>query len=170
VKKINCIVLQEAIQNGQQVIAGKIELLNGSQPVRDISFTTIGHKRILTFPATEASAFNLVITDAKDTPQISEIGAYLIDEKLVEKECCVFGNAKNTQGTAMNAKHWGLGVPYTEFGNAKAAGDGGGRQVLCVRLLLCVHFFRLRTLCYSDAVVSHLNHSRNISSTGTFLS
>ena len=85
VKKINCIVLREAIQNGQQVIAAKIELLNGSQPVKELNLTTIGNKRILTFPAVEASAFNLVITDAKATPQISEIAAYLIDENLVEK-------------------------------------------------------------------------------------
>lgn len=85
VKKINCIVLQEAIQYGQNVKEAKLELSNGSQLVKEINLTTIGRKRIITFPAVEASAFNLVIKDAKDTPLISEIGAYLIDEKLVEK-------------------------------------------------------------------------------------
>ncbi|HUM66113.1 MAG TPA: alpha-L-fucosidase [Chitinophagaceae bacterium] len=85
VKKVNCIVLQEAIQNGQQVIEAKLELLNGSQPVKEINITTIGRKRILTFPTVEASAFNLLIKNAKETPEISEIAAYLIDEKLIEK-------------------------------------------------------------------------------------
>lgn len=85
VKKINCIVLQEAIKDGQQVIAAKLELLNGSQPVKEINITTIGRKRILTFPTVEASAFNLLISDAKGIPEISEIAAYLIDEKLIEK-------------------------------------------------------------------------------------
>ncbi len=84
VKKINCIVLQEAIEHGQQVIAARLELVNGSMPVKQIGISTIGRKRILTFPAVEVSAFNLVITDAKDTPLLGEISAYLIDEKLVE--------------------------------------------------------------------------------------
>ncbi|MGZ8551705.1 MAG: hypothetical protein ACXWV2_13625, partial [Chitinophagaceae bacterium] len=85
VKKINCIVLQEAIEMGQQVKEGRLELLNGSQVVKQIDITTIGRKRILTFPAAEISAFNLVIKDAKDVPLISEIAAYLIDERLIEK-------------------------------------------------------------------------------------
>ena len=85
VKKVNCIVLQEAIKYGQNVKEARIELVNGAQPVKEITITTIGRKRIITFPTVEASAINLVIRDAIDTPLISEIGAYWIDEKLVEK-------------------------------------------------------------------------------------
>jgi alpha-L-fucosidase len=85
VKKVNCIVLQEDIKTGQRVKSGKIVLVNGSQPVREIEFTTIGRKRILSFPAEQVSAINLVISDAKATPMINEIAAYLMDEKLVEK-------------------------------------------------------------------------------------
>ena len=85
VKKINCIVLQEDIKAGQRVKSAKLVLVNGSQPVLEIDITTIGRKRILTFPAQDVSAINLVIQDARDAPMISEIGAYLIDEKLVEK-------------------------------------------------------------------------------------
>ena len=85
VKKINCIVLQEAIKMGQHVKEARLELLNGSQPVKQIDITTIGRKRILTFPAVDISAFHLVIKDAKGDPLISEIAAYLIDEKLIEK-------------------------------------------------------------------------------------
>jgi alpha-L-fucosidase len=85
VKKINCIVLQEPIEKGQQVKEARLELLNGSQVVKEINLTTIGRKRILSFPAVDVSAFNLVIKDAKNVPLISEIAAYLIDEKLIEK-------------------------------------------------------------------------------------
>ncbi len=85
VKKINCIVLQEPMQYGQKIKAAKLELSNGSQVVAEIDITTVGRKRILTFPVQEVSAISLVIKDAKDAPLISEIGAYLIDEKLVEK-------------------------------------------------------------------------------------
>lgn len=85
-KKVNCIVMQEAIQHGQHIISGEIELLNGSQPVKTIPFTTIGRKRIISFPAVEANAFNIIIKEAKSEPMISEVSAFLIDEKLVEKK------------------------------------------------------------------------------------
>ena len=85
VKKINCVVLQEDIKSGQQVKAAKLVLLNGSQPLKEIDITTIGRKRIISFPVLDVSAINLVIKDAKDIPMISEIAAYLIDEKLIEK-------------------------------------------------------------------------------------
>lgn len=85
VKKINCVVLQEDIKSGQRIKSGKVVLVNGSQPVKEIEFTTIGRKRILSFPVQDVSAINIVISDAKDTPLINEVAAYLIDEKLVEK-------------------------------------------------------------------------------------
>ena len=84
-KKINCIVLQEDIRSGQRVKSAKLVLINGSQPVLEIDITTIGRKRILSFPVQDVSAINLVIKDSKEAPLISEIGAYLIDEKLIEK-------------------------------------------------------------------------------------
>ena len=84
-KKINCIVLQEDIKSGQRIKSAKLVLVNGSQPVLDIAITTIGRKRIITFPVQDVSAINLVIQDAKDAPLISEIAAYLIEEKLIEK-------------------------------------------------------------------------------------
>ena len=84
VKKINTIVLQEAIRLGQRVKSAKLELLNGSQVVKEIDVTTIGRKRILTFPVQEVSAISLVVKESKEVPLITEIGVYLIDEKLVE--------------------------------------------------------------------------------------
>ncbi len=82
---INCIVLREDLQKGQHVISGKIYVLNGTETVKEVDFTTIGRKRILSFPAVKATTIRLVINNAKSSPAISEIEAYLINENLVEK-------------------------------------------------------------------------------------
>ena len=82
VKKVNCIVLQEHLAEGQRVKSGKIILLNGIQEVKQLSITTIGRKRILVFPAQEISSISLLVTDAKGIPFISEISAYLLPEQL----------------------------------------------------------------------------------------
>jgi alpha-L-fucosidase len=84
-KKINCIVLKEFIKKGQEVKKATLYLIRGTDAVRKISLTTIGHKRIITFPAEDLSAIQFVIEDAKGTPLISEIRTYLINENLIEK-------------------------------------------------------------------------------------
>jgi len=85
VKSINCVVLKELIEKGQQVKEAKLYLLTGADVVKEITLTTIGHKRIVTFPAVDVSAVRLTITDAKGTPLISEMETYLINENLIEK-------------------------------------------------------------------------------------
>ncbi len=84
-KKINCIVLREFISKGQEVKKATLYLIRGTDEVRKILLTTIGHKRIITFPAEDLSAIQFVIEDAIGTPLISEIKTYLIDENLIEK-------------------------------------------------------------------------------------
>ncbi len=85
IKKINCIVLQEAVQFGQRVKSFSVQLLKENKIVGEIQGTTIGRKRILTFPAAETDGFHIVIKDAKASPLLSVIAAYLVDEKLVGK-------------------------------------------------------------------------------------
>ena len=82
---VNCVVLSEAIAQGQQVIKGKIVLVQGDKTIREIAFSTIGRKRILTFPTQQISAVRLVIQDAKGSPAISEVGIYRIADHLIEK-------------------------------------------------------------------------------------
>jgi alpha-L-fucosidase len=82
---LNCIAMNEAIEKGQQIIAGKLVLLNGANVVEEIGFTSIGRKRIITFSTKKITTIRLVITDAKAAPAISEIAAYLINDNLVEK-------------------------------------------------------------------------------------
>jgi alpha-L-fucosidase len=85
-EKINCIVLKENLATGQNCAKFTIQLLNKEQQIiKSIDGTTIGHKRILTFPETETSFINLVINEQKGFTKIYGMEAYLIDEGLVEK-------------------------------------------------------------------------------------
>lgn len=83
---INCILLQEPIQMGQRVKSFLIRVTRDDGTVFEISRTTIGHKRIVTFPRQLAKSVHIIVKDAKATPLISEIGVYLIREDLVEAE------------------------------------------------------------------------------------
>jgi alpha-L-fucosidase len=82
--RLNCILLQEPIQMGQRVINFRVEVKNEDGTVYETKGTTIGHKRILTFPAQNAVSVHIVITDAKAVPLIGEVGVYLIPEMSVE--------------------------------------------------------------------------------------
>ena len=83
-QRLNCVVLREAIQFGQHTSGFKIELLDGARVLETITGTTIGRKRILTFPSVKASAVRFIITAAKGTPVISEVEVYNIDDSLIE--------------------------------------------------------------------------------------
>ncbi|MFL9482476.1 alpha-L-fucosidase [Chitinophagaceae bacterium LWZ2-11] len=84
--KINCVVLREEIAKGQQVKKMNIVLSSNGEALRTISITTIGKKRIITFPTVEATELSAVVIDAKGKPRLKDVEAYLIDEKLIEKE------------------------------------------------------------------------------------
>lgn len=83
--RINCISIQEAIQNGQCIKGFEITFWNGGTVVDEIKGSTIGNKRIITFPAKEVTGVSILINDANCLPAISEMAAYLIDEKLIEQ-------------------------------------------------------------------------------------
>ena len=83
--KINCVVLKENLIKGQHCIKFRLTLKNGKhQLIKEINGTTIGHKRILTFPATEVNSIGLSIDEQKGVTSVSEIEAYLINENLIE--------------------------------------------------------------------------------------
>ncbi len=84
-KKMNCIVLREAIHLGQSVQRFKIILFNADKQVGELSGTTIGRKRILSFPAETITSFKVYLTDRFGNDNVSSVSAYLLDEKLVEK-------------------------------------------------------------------------------------
>ncbi len=84
-KSINCIQLKEAIQFGQSVKKFRVQLFNSKGVlVREVEATTIGHNRLLTFPAVSASELKIEILESKSEVKVSEIAAYSISEILVE--------------------------------------------------------------------------------------
>jgi len=82
--KMNCIVLREAIHLGQTIRKFSIVLYSGSKAITEIHGTSVGRKRILTFPAVTITSFKVCLADAKGNDNVSGIAAYLIDEKLIE--------------------------------------------------------------------------------------
>jgi alpha-L-fucosidase len=83
--KVNCIVLKEAIQLGQTVRKFTIVFYKDNKTIGEIKGTSVGRKRILTFPTKNITSFKVYLDDAKGNDNISNVAAYLIDEKLLEK-------------------------------------------------------------------------------------
>lgn len=88
-EKINCIILKEDLAQGQKcdffqlVLSDKKGRVEG---IMGINGTTIGAKRIITFPAVEISRISFFVNDEKNIRAgITEIEAYLIDDRLLEK-------------------------------------------------------------------------------------
>jgi alpha-L-fucosidase len=83
---VNTIVLQEPIQMGQRVIKFRIVMQDASgASVKEITGTTIGRKRIVTFTSVVAKKIEVTIEDSKAAPLISEIAAYNINDQLIEQ-------------------------------------------------------------------------------------
>ena len=78
--KVNTIMVQEDIAKGQRVESFKAELLIGGQWIEIGRGTTIGYKRLLRFPATEAEKVRVTIESARRTAEISRIGLYYCPE------------------------------------------------------------------------------------------
>lgn len=82
--KMNCIVLREAIHLGQTIRGFNIVLYNGKKVVREVSGTSVGRKRILTFKPATVTSFVVYLQDAKGNDNVIGVAAFLIDEKLAE--------------------------------------------------------------------------------------
>ncbi len=83
--QINCIALREAIHLGQSVENFQIFLFNNEQQLGKLDGTTIGRKRILTFPSQTITSFKVVMQDRFGNDNVSGVAAYKVEEKLIEK-------------------------------------------------------------------------------------
>ena len=83
--KLNCIVLREAIHLGQTIRKFRIVMNNGKKVVREITGTSVGRRRILTFKTTTLTSFTVYLEDARGMDNIIGVTAYLMDERLIEK-------------------------------------------------------------------------------------
>jgi alpha-L-fucosidase len=72
----NRFLVQEYIQLGQRVKAFKVEAFVDGNWKEVANATTIGYKRLLTFPSVKATKVRLNITDSKSCMIISNIGVY----------------------------------------------------------------------------------------------
>jgi len=84
-QKINCVVLQEDINKGQNIIQGKMYLMHHKTIVGEQTFTTIGHKRILTFAAVDADSITVEIIQTKAPSKIKNMEVFKIDDSLLEE-------------------------------------------------------------------------------------
>ena len=83
---INTIVLHEFLTGGQSIRKFRLVLNDGKGNKKEIIGTTVGNKRILTFPSFQTSDLEFeLISDNGDYSALSRISAYLIDENLIEK-------------------------------------------------------------------------------------
>lgn len=83
--KINCIILREAIHLGQTIRSFRIVMNNGKKVVKEISGSSVGRKRILTFKPATITSFTVYLEDAKGMDNVINVTGYLMDEKLIEK-------------------------------------------------------------------------------------
>ena len=83
---INCIVLREYLLQGHSIAQFHVSFYDeNNNAVKTISATTIGNKRILTFPAVSATRMEITV-DKEDAPaSLSEVEAYKIDDALIEQ-------------------------------------------------------------------------------------
>ncbi len=81
---VNCIAIGEMIAYGQRVQNFEI-VLTGSDGSTSIEGTTIGRKRILSFPTRKITAIAMRIIQAKADPIINEISVYKLPESLIEQ-------------------------------------------------------------------------------------
>src|SRR6185369_4347460 len=74
-KRINAIVLNEFLESGQGIKKFRILLADSKGKKKEIFGTTIGRKRIITFPACKASYLGFEVIEDKGFSILSEIGA-----------------------------------------------------------------------------------------------
>ena len=70
---------------GQSIADLKLILTDSNDQTKEIQLTTVGHKRIITFPAIQVKSVTLLVNSSHYFSAIKEIEAYLIEERLVGK-------------------------------------------------------------------------------------
>ena len=72
----NCLELQEEISLGQRIEAFRLENWDGQGWHQICSGTTVGYRRLVTFPEISAKKLRLVITSSRSAPTLKKIGLY----------------------------------------------------------------------------------------------
>lgn len=83
-KKINCLVFKEDLKQGQKAGSFYFQLRTPKE-LQTFQQTTMGNKRVITFPSMYADNIFVYLQSAKGQITITEVEAYLIPETLIEK-------------------------------------------------------------------------------------
>lgn len=75
---LNAVVLEEMIAYGQRVIRFSIEAKQGDQFVKVFEGTTIGRKKIATFPKVATNEIKIIIHESKAQPVLRSLSAFYI--------------------------------------------------------------------------------------------
>lgn len=70
------VMIQENIADGQHIASGRVEYWNGTDWQLIQTFTTVGYKRLLRFPAVRSNRIRLTITNVNSVALVSEVGVY----------------------------------------------------------------------------------------------
>ncbi len=82
---INCLLLKEYLLQGQNIARFHVSFYDDmNNNITQMEGTTIGKKRILTFPDVKVKTIAIVIDESDAPASVSETEVYLIDESLVE--------------------------------------------------------------------------------------
>ncbi|RED87633.1 alpha-L-fucosidase [Cohnella phaseoli] len=78
-KSFDAVVLQEYIPLGQRIAGFQVQVWKNNAWETAATGTTVGYKRIVTFPAVAASKLRIQITSSQAAPALNFVGAYDID-------------------------------------------------------------------------------------------
>lgn len=84
--EVNSFIIEEYIRKGQRIEEFILQIIDVNGQSTFIRGTTIGYKRILTFPKIKANSFIIRVTKSNGNPVLRKFDFYLIDEKLIEKQ------------------------------------------------------------------------------------
>ena len=114
--KVNSITIQEDITKGQRVESFTVSAMVDGNWVEVGSGSTIGYKRMLRFPAVNATALKLTVNETRNTANIKKISAYCVEELTAAYEGETVSDIQVDKWTVKSATGGTVG--------AKAAIDG----------------------------------------------
>ena len=82
---VNCVVIGEYLALGQRIGGFTVDGFDGTAWKVLTKGTTVGHKRIMTFPTATISAVRVSIASARACPVVSEVGVYRIPIEFVAR-------------------------------------------------------------------------------------
>ena len=78
--------MQETIRDGQFIRSFKVELYHSGLLKKTVEGSSIGRKRIITFPGEQVDQVKIICTGTSGEMNLQNVAAYHIAEQLLEKK------------------------------------------------------------------------------------